>query len=293
MKTNNDNSGKLIVLGTPIGNLGDFSSRGIQALRDSDLIAAEDTRITRKLLHRFDIRSKHLLSYFEYSGNGRLKIILKKILDGKDVVFVSDAGMPTISDPGENLIKECINSGIKIEVVPGPSALTAALAVSGLSTRRFTFEGFLSKNKKQRKKHLEELKNEKRTMVFYESPHNLFTTLDCLFELFGNRKISICRELTKIYEEIIRTTLSCAKQLYKDKKAIGEFVLVVEGKEPHQNQGTLKVEDVVLLAQNLIKQGQSINNAAKETAKQTGFKKSDIYKALLKNLAVNNTLEFF
>ena len=200
-------SGVLYVVGTPIGNLGDFSPRAAEILESVDFIAAEDTRVTLKLLNHFDIK-KPMISYFEHNKRERGEIICSRIESGENCAIVTDAGMPCISDPGEELVKQCAERGIQTIVVPGPSAVISALAISGLSTGRFTFEGFLSTNKKSRLDHLEQLQNEKRTMIFYEAPHKLSGTLNDLYKAFGGeRKISIVREITKIHEEVIRTTL--------------------------------------------------------------------------------------
>ena len=287
MKMSNLQKGKLIILGTPIGNLEDFSLRGIQTLKDADFIAAEDTRVTAKLLNHFKIK-KPMISYFAYSEQKKIKHIVKKIsLENKICVLTSDAGMPTISDPGEMLVKACAQADIEVKVVPGASALIAALAVSGLPTGRFTFEGFLNRDKSKREKHLKSLENEERTMIFYEAPHKLLRTLNHLFSAFGDRKISICRELTKVYEEVIRTTLSQARKDYQTKKAIGEFVLVVSGrKNSEKEKETVSIEDAVFFAQNLMKDGSKINEAARCAAKRTGLKKSDIYKGILKKFFI-------
>lgn len=281
-------AGKLIVLGTPIGNLGDFSSRGIKTLEEVDFIAAEDTRVTRKLLSHFGIR-KPLISYFQHNEIHRVNIIIDKILKGQTCALVSDAGMPTISDPGENLVCECAENNIKIEVVPGPSALIAALAVSGLPTGRFTFEGFLSTNKKSRNLHLKELKDEKRTMIFYEAPHKVHRTLSSLLEVLGDRRISICREMTKIYEEVIRTTIKGVLTAYKDKSFKGECVIIVEGKLKNEDTTDFDVEEATELAKDLISKGNSISKAAKTATAGTNLLKSDVYRNLLKELEINNS----
>ncbi|MDR1254087.1 MAG: 16S rRNA (cytidine(1402)-2'-O)-methyltransferase [Oscillospiraceae bacterium] len=275
--------GKLIILGTPIGNLKDFSPRAQEALKKADLIAAEDTRVTRKLLNYFDI-SKPLISYFEYNKKARGKIIIGKILDGKICVLVSDAGMPIISDPGEELVQECAQKSIPIEVVPGPSALTAALAVSGLPSGRFTFEGFLSTNKAVRRRHIDELRTEKRTMIFYEAPHKLAKTLSDLFASFGDRKLTIAREMTKIHEEIIYTTLKDAIDRYKDEKPRGEIALVIEGSKGCEITVEYNMEQAVAFAKNLSAQGYSKSDAAKRASHETKFKRSVIYKALIESI---------
>ena len=271
--------GKLILVGTPIGNLNDFSERAIKTLEQCDLIAAEDTRVTAKLLNHFNIK-KPMISYYEHNKNEKHDFLINKMLEGQVICLVSDAGMPAISDPGEDIVKLCYERGITVEVVPGATAFATALTISGLSAKRFCFEGFLSTNKNNRIAHLEELKNETRTMIFYEAPHKLIDTLKIMGEILGNRKISIVRELTKIYEEVIRTTFKEAYEKYKDNPLKGEIVLIIEGAEKKEDK--LTFEEAVSLAQKLMEKGQSLNTASKEIASLSGFKKSDIYKALLK-----------
>ena len=271
-------SGKLFVVGTPIGNLSDFSPRAVETLGEVDFIAAEDTRVTLKLLNHFDIK-KEMVSYYEHNKRERGEIIANRILAGENCAIVTDAGMPAISDPGEDLVKLCGELGIKVESVPGPTAFATALAVSGMDTGRFTFEGFLSVAKKSRREHLEELKNERRTMVFYEAPHKLVNTLNDFYSAFGDREIALVRELTKIHEEVIKTTLSKAVHLYDDASPKGEFVLIVAGKKNEEE--TVTFEKAVDMARALVNDGMSVNEAAKEIAGLTPFKKSDIYKELL------------
>lgn len=272
-------SGILYVVGTPIGNLGDLSPRAVETLNKVDFIAAEDTRVTLKLLNHFEIK-KPMISYFEHNKRERGDIICTRIENGESCAIVTDAGMPCISDPGEELVKQCAERGIQTVVVPGPSAVISALAVSGLTTGRFTFEGFLSTSKKSRSEHLGQLKSEKRTMIFYEAPHKLSATLNDLYKTFGDRKISIVREITKIHEEVIRTTLSKAVENYGDGSLKGEIVLVLEGdtEEPESEDFTL--EDAVKIAKGLIEEGNSVSESAKQAAKATGFKKNEIYKNL-------------
>lgn len=272
-------SGILYVVGTPIGNLGDFSPRAVDTLSRVDFIAAEDTRVTLKLLNHFDIK-KEMVSYFEHNKRERGEIITNRILAGESCAIVTDAGMPAISDPGEDLVKMCHNLGIKVESVPGPTALATALALSGMEVGRFTFEGFLSVNKKSRREHLEELVNEKRTMVFYEAPHKLINTLKDLYNFFGDREISLVKEITKLHEQVIKTTLAKAQQLYgDDNKPKGEFVIIVAGKS--EEEQIISLEKAVEMARALVDGGMSVNSAAKEIASATSFKKGDIYKALL------------
>jgi 16S rRNA (cytidine1402-2'-O)-methyltransferase len=271
-------SGKLYVVGTPIGNLGDFSPRAVHTLQEVDFIAAEDTRVTLKLLNHFDIK-KELVSYFEHNKRERGELIANRLIAGESCAIVTDAGMPAISDPGEDLVRLCHERGIPVEAVPGPTAFATALAISGMEVGRFTFEGFLSVSKKSRREHLEELKNERRTMVFYEAPHKLIYTLRDFLDAFGDREIALVREITKIHEEVIRTTLSEAVKKYEEIKPKGEFVLILAGKKEEKNEMTL--DEAVECARRLVEGGQSINSAAKEISSATGFKKNDIYKALL------------
>lgn len=272
-------SGKLYVVGTPIGNLSDFSPRAVETLREVDFIAAEDTRVTLKLLNRFDIHTP-MISYHKYNTRERGEEICRRILSGESCAVVSDAGMPCISDPGELLVKLCAEYGIEVCAVPGPTALASALAISGLPTGRFAFEGFLSVNKPGRREHLLSLKNETRTMIFYEAPHKLSSTLKDMYEVFGERSISIVRELTKIHEEVIRTNLKEASEKYSDGSIKGEIVLVIEGAKEVSEKPT-SLEEAVELALARVKNGISLSEAAKETARLTGFKKGEIYKALI------------
>lgn len=271
-------NGTLFVVGTPIGNLSDFSPRAQETLREADFIAAEDTRVTLKLLNRFGIK-KPMVSYFEHNKRERGDVICARIEAGETCALVSDAGMPAISDPGELLVAQCAARGIPVYVVPGPSAVVSALAVSGLPTGRFTFEGFLSVNKKSRREHLEEVKNERRTMVFYEAPHKLASTLADMLEAWGDRRIALVRELTKVHEEVLRTTLAQAAAQYADGGARGEFVLVVEG-APAPEKTDYTLEDAAEVAAALIAQGASASDAAKQAAAETGLKKGEIYRAV-------------
>ncbi|MEE1153971.1 MAG: 16S rRNA (cytidine(1402)-2'-O)-methyltransferase [Acutalibacteraceae bacterium] len=271
-------AGILYVVGTPIGNLGDISPRALETLEKVDFIAAEDTRVTLKLLNHFDIK-KPMVSYFEHNKHERGEMICQRILNGESCAIVTDAGMPCISDPGELLIKQCIEYGIETQVIPGPSAVISALAVSGLPTGRFTFEGFLSVNKKSRREHLEEVKNEKRTMIFYEAPHKLNATLKDMLTAFGDRKISIVREITKIHEQVIPTTLEKAVADYADAPLKGEIVLVIEGAKEETTTVEYTTEDAVNMALNLAEdENISLSEASKRVAKLTGIKKGIIYK---------------
>ncbi|MBR2418490.1 MAG: 16S rRNA (cytidine(1402)-2'-O)-methyltransferase [Clostridia bacterium] len=271
-------SGTLFLVGTPIGNLGDISPRALAALSDCDFIAAEDTRVTLKLLNHFEIK-KPMISYFEHNRRQKGEYIAERILSGENCALVTDAGMPAVSDPGEDLVALCHEKGIPVSVVPGPSAFVAAIALSGLPVGRFTFEGFLSVSKVSRREHLEEVKKEKRTMVFYEAPHKLSATLTDMYAYFGDRKIAIVREITKIHEEVIRTTLKEASEKYAEESLKGEIVLVIEGyEEKEEDHPTL--EDAIIKAKKYIEEGMSASFAAKQAAKDTGIKKGDIYKAL-------------
>lgn len=271
-------TGVLYVVGTPIGNLSDFSPRAVETLQNCDFIAAEDTRVTQKLLNRFEIH-KPMTSYFEHNRRERGEQILARLLGGESCALVTDAGMPAISDPGEDLVNLCHEHGVQVCAVPGPTAFATALAVAGLPTGRFTFEGFLSTNKPSRRKHLESLLSEERTMVFYEAPHKLLATLEDMYAAFGDRKIALVRELTKIHETIERTTLSAACEKYKETPPKGEFVLVVSGAEPLPD-AKWTLDEAVAFAKKQVEKGVSKNEAAKIAAKESGIKKSDIYKAL-------------
>lgn len=272
-------SGKLYVVGTPIGNLSDFSPRAVETLASVDFIAAEDTRVTLKLLNHFEIK-KPMVSYFEHNRREHGEIILERIKSGENCAIVTDAGMPAISDPGEDLVDLCLSNGITVESVPGPTAFATAMAMSGLPSGRFTFEGFLSVNKPSRREHLEEIVSERRTMVFYEAPHKLTATLKDLYKYLGDRRIALIKELTKIHETVERTTLSEACEKYSAQTPKGEFVIVIEGStEPKQKEVSL--DEAVALAKGLVENGMAINDAAKEIAKETKLKKGDIYKALL------------
>lgn len=272
-------SGKLYVVGTPIGNLGDLSPRAVNTLEKVDFIAAEDTRVTMKLLNHFGIK-KEMVLYFEHNKRERGEMICSRIAQGENCAIVTDAGMPCISDPGEDLVKLCYELNIKVESVPGPTAFATAMALSGMSSGRFTFEGFLSVNKKSRREHLEEIKDEKRTLIFYEAPHKLANTLKDLYKVLGDRELAIVREITKIHEQVIKTTLKAASEEYASNTLKGEIVLVIEGKQA-ELADDMTLEYAVGMAQKLVDGGMSINNAAKEIAAQTPFKKGEIYKALL------------
>ena len=271
-------SGKLYVVGTPIGNLGDFSPRAVETLESVDFIAAEDTRVTLKLLNHFGIK-KEMVSYFEHNKNERGNVIISRLANGETCAICTDAGMPAISDPGEDLVKLCHENNIDVESVPGPTAFATALAISGLNTRKFTFEGFLSANKKERREELEELANEKRTMVFYEAPHKLTQMLKDMYAVFGERDIALVKEITKVHENVVRTDLKTASTMFDEEKPKGEFVVIVDGKKIEEKE--ISFDKAVDEAKRLMADGMSTNAAAKEVAKITSFKKNDIYKALL------------
>lgn len=270
--------GCLIVVGTPIGNLGDFSPRAAKALESADFIAAEDTRVTLKLLNRLGLK-KPLISYYEHNKREKGELLCARMLAGETCALVSDAGMPAISDPGELLVQQCAEKGIPVTVVPGPSAVVAALAVSGFPTGRFTFEGFLSVNKKSRKAHLQEVKTEKRTMVFYEAPHKLPYTLQDMLAAWGDRRIALIRELTKLHEEVLRTTLKEAAQRFSKESPRGEFVLIVEG-APQAEPKPSTPEEALSLALRYSESGLSPSEAAKRASAETGIRKGEIYRAL-------------
>ncbi len=272
----------LYLVGTPIGNLGDLSPRAVETLRKVDFIAAEDTRVTIKLLNHFEIDTP-MISYYEHNLRQKGEYILTRLLAGEDCAIVTDAGMPCISDPGEDLVNLCAAHDIPIAVVPGPSAVVSALAASGLSTGRFTFEGFLSVNRPQRLKHLEQLKEEPRTMIFYEAPHKLLATLQDFAAAFGEeRKITLARELTKLHEEYHRTTLGEAAQYYAENKPKGEFVLVVEGfdleKAALQKQKSYTFADALEMVRERVEDGVKLTLACKEVARLTGQNRAELYR---------------
>lgn len=273
-------SGKLYVVGTPIGNLSDFSPRAKEVLNSVDFIAAEDTRVTTKLLNKFELK-KPLISYYEHNRRERGEVIIKRILDGETCAIVTDAGMPCISDPGQDLVYLCHENNIPVESVPGPTAFATALAISGMESGRFTFEGFLSTNKPSRKEHLDELKAETRTMIFYEAPHKLKATLKDMQKVFGDREIAIVKELTKIHENVMRTTLLGACEYFDREDPRGEYVLIIAGAQKQKEKQPVTLEQAVNIAKDLVSKGVSVNEAAKIVAGDTGIKKSLIYKELL------------
>ena len=273
-------AGILYIVGTPIGNLEDMSVRAVRTLREVDFIAAEDTRVTLKLLNHFEIK-KPMVSYHDHHIREKGQVVIGKLLAGENGAIVTDAGMPCISDPGEDLVRLCAANHIETRVVPGPSAAISALALSGLATSKFVFEGFLTTNKAGRLENLEALKNEPRTLIFYEAPHKLKDTLGDLRKVLGNRKISLARELTKIHEEIDRTTLDDAIAQYEERTPKGEYVLIVEGAPEEAGEVTFTLEQAIDMVLALSEKGTPLSSAAKDVAKQTGFKKGELYKGAL------------
>ena len=273
-------SGTLYLVATPIGNLGDFSPRAVETLETVDFIAAEDTRVSVKLLNHFEIK-KPLVSYHEHNHITAGQSILARLLAGESCALVTDAGTPAVSDPGEDLVRLCAEQGVEVLSIPGCCAAVNALAVSGLPTGRFTFEGFLTVNKKNRREHLESLKGEVRTMIFHEAPHKLLNTLEDLRDTFGpDRRISLCRELTKLHEQTLRMTLDEAVAYYQGTAPKGEFVLVVAGGEPRR-AAAVTLEDGVAQVLELKAQGVRLKDAAKEVAQHTGLSKNELYAAAL------------
>ena len=269
-------AGILYLVPTPIGNLGDMSQRMIDTPAEADFIAAEDTRVSLKLLNHLGLK-KPLVSYHRHNTQSGGKAVVERLLAGESCALVTDAGTPAISDPGEELVKLCADNGVEVVAIPGPCALVTALSVSGLPTGRFTFEGFLPMNKKNRKAHLRSLTGEQRTMIFYEAPHKLSATLADLRDTFGgDRRISLCRELTKLHEEVRRTTLDEAAAWYQANSPKGEFVLVVEG-APETAAAAPAPEDALARVAELREQGLSLRDAVKQAAKETGLPKNELY----------------
>ena len=273
-------AGMLYLVPTPIGNLGDISIRCRETLEQADFIAAEDTRVSLKLLNHLGIK-KSLVSYFEHNKAAKGDMIVQRILAGETCALVSDAGSPAISDPGEELVKQCAEAGITVCAIPGPCAVITALSISGQSTGRFCFEGFLSTAKKSRREHLESLIGESRTMIFYEAPHKLLATLEDMAAVFGaDRPISLCRELTKLHEEVVRTTLGEAIAKYTETPPKGEFVLVVAGAAPVKKEVATPADAAARVAQ-LVEEGLSRKDAIKQTAKELDLPKNVVYDAAL------------
>ena len=273
-------AGTLYLVATPIGNLGDFSPRGVETLERADFIAAEDTRVSVKLLNHFGIK-KPLVSYHEHNRASAGQAILARLLAGETCALVTDAGTPAISDPGEDLVRLCGENGVTVEAIPGCCAAICALAVSGLPTGRFTVEGFLSANKKERRGALLKLQNEERTMVFHEAPHKLRSTLSDMAEILGDRPVALCRELTKLHEETLRTTLSQAVALYAEKEPRGEYVLVVAGVQPTE-EPAVTLEEGVSRVQQLRAEGMKMKEAVRTVAGQTELNKNELYDAVLR-----------
>lgn len=273
-------SGTLYLVATPIGNLGDFSPRAVETLQSVDFIAAEDTRVSVKLLNHFEIK-KPLVSYHAHNHVSAGQAILERLLCGESCALVTDAGTPAISDPGEELVRLCAQHDVEVLSIPGCCAAVNALAVSGLPTGRFTFEGFLTVNRKSRREHLESLKTEERTMIFHEAPHKLRTTLADLRDTFGpDRQIALCRELTKLHEQTRRCTLAEAVDYYAENEPKGEFVLVVAGAEK-QAETTISLEEAVDLVLERKAQGIRLKDAVRDVAADTGLSKNELYAAAL------------
>lgn len=271
-------AGILYVVGTPIGNLSDWSPRAKEALEQADFIAAEDTRVTLKLLNKFEIKTP-MISYHEHNHKTRGEQIISRLQAGESCALVTDAGMPAVSDPGEDLVRLAHENNISVVSVPGPSAVITALAISGMPSGRFCFEGFLSTNRVSRLEHLNALREEPRTMIFYEAPHKLVSTLRDMLSVLGDREIALCRELTKLHETVTRTTLSEALADFEVTPPRGEYVLILAGAAAPEIP-PLTLEQAVSLAQDYIKEGLPPTEAAKKAAKESGLRKSDIYKGL-------------
>ncbi len=273
-------AGTLILVPTPIGNLGDISPRAAEALREADFIAAEDTRVSIKLLNHLEIK-KPLVSYHEHNKVDSGKKILERLLAGEVCALVTDAGTPAISDPGEDLVRLCAEAGVPVTAIPGPCAAITGLAISGLPTGRFTFEGFLPVNKKSRRERLAELQTEQRTMIFYEAPHKLLGTLEDLLESFGpERRICLCRELTKLHEEALRMTLAEALEYYQENSPRGEYVLILSGAEAVRE--ALSVEEALARVDALRAAGHSLKDAARQASLETGIARNVLYDAALR-----------
>ncbi|WP_029323611.1 16S rRNA (cytidine(1402)-2'-O)-methyltransferase [Butyrivibrio sp. AE3004] len=286
--SDNNSQGMLYLCATPIGNLNDITARVLDTLRDVDIIAAEDTRNSIKLLNHFDIHTE-LTSYHEYNKVEKAEYLIELMQNGKDIALITDAGTPAISDPGEVLVRMCHEAGVRVTSLPGPAACITALTLSGLNSRRFVFEGFLpgQDDKKERKRILELLRTEHRTIILYEAPHHLRATLKDLFEFLGERKITICREITKKFEEIIPTTLEGAVLHYEENEPRGEYVLVVEGvslkvldRQQQEEWAKMSIEDHM---EHYEKNGMSHKDAMKQVAADRGVGKREIYQALLNN----------
>ena len=273
--------GSLYIVGTPIGNLGDISPRAAQTLESVDFIAAEDTRVSIKLLNHLEIK-KPLVSYYEHNKKASGEKLLARMEGGESCALITDAGMPAVSDPGYELVKACADAGIKVVVIPGPSALIAAIAGSAIPSGRFTFEGFLSTSKQSRFRHLDELRTEKRTMIFYEAPHKLLQTLRDMLDTFGDREITIARELTKIHEEFLRTTLRGAIEHFEVTLPRGEFVLVLAGMQ-EEEKSPVPIDEAIKAVGAYKAEGNSLKKAAELAAAETGYSKNELYNLYIRN----------
>ena len=274
-------AGTLYLVGTPIGNLGDLSPRARETLEMVDFIAAEDTRVTLKMLNRFGIK-KPLICYFEHNRAEMGEKLLARLLAGESCALVTDAGMPAISDPGEDIVRQCAEHGIPVTAAPGPSALITALALSGLPTQRFCFEGFLAVSGKHRREHLDSLREEERTMILYEAPHKLQRTLQDLLDTLGDRPLALCRELTKLHEEILRTTLSGAIRKYAEEAPRGEYVLVLAGK-PESETPEMGEAEALAQVRRYREEGRSLKEACRLAAADSGFGKNELYRLALES----------
>ncbi|MBQ5850055.1 MAG: 16S rRNA (cytidine(1402)-2'-O)-methyltransferase [Lachnospiraceae bacterium] len=280
-------AGKLYLCATPIGNLQDMTPRVRETLEAVDLIAAEDTRNSIKLLNHFEIKTP-MTSYHEYNKVEKAKYLIEQMQEGKNIALITDAGTPAISDPGEVLVAMCYEAGILVTSLPGPAACITALTLSGLSTRRFCFEAFLPSDKKEKRDVLEDLKRESRTIILYEAPHHLVRTLEELYEVLGNRRVTLCRELTKRFETILPTTFEDALKMYQEEEPRGEYVLVVEGKshedfkkEQEADWQSISIEEHMAIYE---EKGTNHKEAMKLVAKDRGISKRDVYQYLLKSV---------
>ncbi len=275
-------AGKLYLVGTPIGNLGDVSPRCAETLAAADFIAAEDTRVALRLLNHLGIK-KPLVSYYQHNRTGSGERIVRRIEAGESCALVTDAGMPAVSDPGEDLVRLCAGAGIEVVAVPGPCAAVAALALSGLPSGRFAFEGFLAVGRRSRAERLAELKGERRTMIFYEAPHKLRSTLADMLEAWGDRRVAVCRELTKLHEETLRMTLSEAVRHFEAEAPRGEFALVVEGAAPEPPEAGAGLAGALERIAELRAEGRSLKDAVKKASEETGLSRNELYEAALRD----------
>ena len=274
--------GTLYLVATPVGNLGDISARAVKILSEVDFIAAEDTRNSMRLLSYLGIQ-KNMVSYFEHNKKSHGELICNRLLAGESCALITDAGTPAISDPGEGLVRLCAENGVEVLSIPGCCAAVNALAVSGLSTQRFTFEGFLSTNRSQRREHLQSLVGEQRTMIFHEAPHKLRTTLDDLYAAFGDRRISLSREMTKLHEQTLRTTLCGAIEYFAENPPKGEFVLCLEG-APQVDEAALTIEEGVCLVLRHRDEGMRMKDAVRQVSADTGLNRNELYSAALERI---------